>query len=71
MPYVLIGLVFAQTSGQHQMPSDASRQLLFVKLQDVKWERMYPEFGDSSPEIAILRVDPKTQATDGSSSLDA
>ena len=33
-----------------------------MSLADVKWEKILPELGDSSPEISILRVDPKTQA---------
>jgi mannose-6-phosphate isomerase-like protein (cupin superfamily) len=36
---------------------------MFVKFKDVKWEKINPELGDNSPEIAILHVDPKTQAT--------
>src|SRR5688572_27521692 len=34
-----------------------------VRFDDIQWERMVPELGDRSSEIAILRVDPKTQAT--------
>ena len=34
-----------------------------AKFEDLKWEKILPAFGDGSPEIAILRVDPKTQAT--------
>ncbi len=34
-----------------------------TNFQDVKWEKMLPELGADSPEISILRVDPKTQAT--------
>ena len=44
-------------------PPAASNHPLFLKLQDVKWERIIPDLGAMSPEIAILRVDPKTQAT--------
>jgi quercetin dioxygenase-like cupin family protein len=29
----------------------------------LKWEKILPEWGEDSPEISILRVDPKTQAT--------
>jgi mannose-6-phosphate isomerase-like protein (cupin superfamily) len=35
----------------------------FTKLEDAKWERMLPDLGDASPEIAILHVDSKTKAT--------
>jgi len=38
-------------------------QPMFVKPQDVKWEKILPDLGEMSPEIAILRVDSKTQAT--------
>src|SRR5207253_1245076 len=30
---------------------------------DLKWDKIIPDLGENSPEIAILRVDPKTQAT--------
>jgi quercetin dioxygenase-like cupin family protein len=30
---------------------------------DLKWETMVPELGAASPQISILRVDPRTQAT--------
>lgn len=43
-------------------PGSAAQYLSF-KFEDVKWAKMFPEWGDDSPEIAILRVDPKTQAT--------
>jgi mannose-6-phosphate isomerase-like protein (cupin superfamily) len=36
---------------------------VFTKLSDVKWEKILPDLGENSPEICILRVDPKTQAT--------
>ena len=34
-----------------------------VKYEEIKWEKILPDWGDASPRIAILRVDPKTQAT--------
>ncbi len=43
--------------------ADTSPHYLSAKFDDLKWERMFPEFGGDSPEIAILRVDPKTEAT--------
>ena len=36
---------------------------MFLNLQDVKWDKILPDLGESSPEIAVLRVEPKTQAT--------
>ena len=55
--------VMAQTNEKHPMPMDTSQHSMTVKFQDVKWEKIFPDFGDESPEIAILRVDPQTQAT--------
>src|SRR2546423_1484296 len=36
---------------------------IFSKYDDLKWAKILPDLGDSSPEISILHVDPKTQAT--------
>ena len=52
----------AQTS--ESSPSHSSDHAIFLKSQDIKWERIMPELGDVSPEISILHVDPKTQATE-------
>ena len=38
-------------------------QAVFSKYQDFKWNRILPDLGESSPEISILGVDPRTQAT--------
>jgi hypothetical protein len=38
-------------------------QALFRNYQDFKWNRILPDLGENSPEICILSVDPKTQAT--------
>ena len=32
-------------------------------FRDLKWQPILPELGADSPQIAILRVDPKTKAT--------
>ncbi len=58
----LPGPLAAQTS-QHSAHAAASAAALFLKFQDLKWEKIVPEFGGDSPEIAFLRIDPKTQAT--------
>jgi quercetin dioxygenase-like cupin family protein len=44
-------------------PASAPAQPMSLKLEDVKWAKILPDLGELSPEIAILRVDPKTQAT--------
>lgn len=36
---------------------------MFVKYEDAKFQKIVPELGDEGPEIAMLRVDPKTGAT--------
>ena len=46
-----------------QQPSVSHDQAIYLKFQDLKWDKIAPELGDRSPEIAILHVDPSTQAT--------
>lgn len=36
---------------------------VFRNYQDFKWDRILPDLGENSPEICILGVDAKTQAT--------
>jgi quercetin dioxygenase-like cupin family protein len=36
---------------------------LNIKFQDVKWQKIFPDWTRGSPEMSILRVDPKTHAT--------
>jgi len=57
-PSATVGATVAST------PGDASaNEPIFKKLSDLKWDRILPDLGENSPEICILRVDPKTQAT--------
>ncbi len=58
-----MGAALAQTAGQHPGAPGSAREPMFVKSSELKWEKIAPEMGDGSPELAILRVDPKTQAT--------
>ena len=47
-----------------RIPGDANAQEpIFKKLSDLKWDKILPDLGADSPEICVLRVDPKTQAT--------
>lgn len=48
----------ANTSGETAMPAP-----MFQKLADAKWNKILPDLGENSPEMCILHVDPKTQAT--------
>jgi len=34
-----------------------------ARYEDLKWQTMVPDLGNDSPQISILRVDPKTNAT--------
>ena len=43
--------------------AQSSDQVLLQKFSDIKWNRIVPELGDKSPEIAFLHVDPQTKAT--------
>jgi len=57
-PSATVGATVART------PGDANaEEPIFKKLSDLKWDKILPDLGESSPEICILRVDPKTQAT--------
>jgi quercetin dioxygenase-like cupin family protein len=40
-----------------------SDQPLFQDLSQVRWQKMLPDLGDASPEVAILHVDPQSHAT--------
>ena len=51
---------FAQTRQPHPGHRDDA---IYLKSQDMKWDRIIPELGENSPEIAILHIDPNTQAT--------
>jgi hypothetical protein len=35
----------------------------FKNLSEIKWDKILPDLDENSPEICILRVDPKTHAT--------
>lgn len=63
-------LVLFAVTGQGQQPKgpdhgtkpDAPRPV-FKNYKELMWEKILPDLGDSSPEICILRVEPKTKAT--------
>jgi quercetin dioxygenase-like cupin family protein len=54
-----------QSLAQHSATahSAGAPQAVNAGYDDLKWQPIIPELGDDSPRIAILRVDPKTQAT--------
>ncbi len=59
---VLSGVVSRALVAQPQ-PSEQAAQALNLNFNDLKWERIFPELGERSAEITILRIDPSTQAT--------
>src|SRR5437867_1524836 len=56
-------LVRARDDKQAPHTTTDMAQPIFSKYADLKWEKILPDVGADSPEISILRVDPKTQAT--------
>jgi len=55
-------------SGQEPAPQTGAQmadvpQAMFKNYDDLKWNKILPDLGESSPEICILHVDPKTNAT--------
>jgi quercetin dioxygenase-like cupin family protein len=52
----------AQAPHQHT-PAGAASGGSHASLADLRWEIMVPELGANGPQAAILRVDPKTGAT--------
>jgi mannose-6-phosphate isomerase-like protein (cupin superfamily) len=50
----------AQTTELAAVTSDGP---IFKNVSGLKWDKVIPDLGESSPEISFLRVDPKTHAT--------
>jgi quercetin dioxygenase-like cupin family protein len=62
--WVLLFTVVAVAAPAAQSGAPAKPgQGMHAKYEDVKWQTMVPELGAESPQAAILRVDPATQAT--------
>jgi len=53
----------AETGEAAQVKTADMPQAHFRNYRDFKWDRILPDLGKNSPEISILGVDPKTQAT--------
>jgi quercetin dioxygenase-like cupin family protein len=60
---VVAALAVAGNKSDVTLAAGGSPQAMSTRLEDVKWEAMLPELGSDSPQISILRVDPKTNAT--------
>jgi mannose-6-phosphate isomerase-like protein (cupin superfamily) len=53
----------AQSAHQHPAPGGQADAGSHARYADLHWQVMEPALGEASPRAAILRVDPKTQAT--------
>src|SRR2546423_13614958 len=64
---VIISVAISGRAQDLKQPAhDASASMaetVFKNYQDLKWDKILPDLGESSPEICILHVDPKTNAT--------
>ena len=63
-------LVTFAVSGSGQQPKGPVHgakadmpEAVFKNYKDLKWDKILPDLGASSPEICILHVDPKTKST--------
>ena len=57
-------VALTQARAQSPEPANAAGDVpIFKNLSDLKWDKILPDLGESSPQICFLRIDPKTQAT--------
>jgi hypothetical protein len=68
-PAIAILIAFT-VSGRGQQPRAAdhrekpgTHQAIFKNYKDLKWAKILPDLGESSPEICVLHVDSQTKAT--------
>lgn len=57
---IVTGRVVSETNG---LDRSGAAQPVFTSYQDFKWAKVIPELGPDGPDICILHVEPKTQAT--------
>jgi quercetin dioxygenase-like cupin family protein len=69
MVSLLVALAFPAQSTTHHNPAAASQagasplHAMSAAYDDLKWQPIVPELGADSPQVSVLRVDAKTQAT--------
>src|SRR5262249_26339196 len=61
---LVLGMVFASSALAEGPPAAPPGHPINIRLQDMKWQRIFPEAGERSAEITILHIDPTTQATE-------
>jgi mannose-6-phosphate isomerase-like protein (cupin superfamily) len=57
-----VSVVVAETTVS-PVETESVDRAMNVRFEDLKWEKIVPDLGEKSSEIAFLRVDPKTKAT--------
>jgi quercetin dioxygenase-like cupin family protein len=64
---ITVSLLASKYAAETKASSDQTMSnkpgAIFTDYQDFKWNKILPDLGDSSPEIAILHIDTETQAT--------
>jgi hypothetical protein len=65
---VVLTAVGSAVGGVGQAPKPAAHaddmpSAVFKNYKDLKWDKILSDLGEASPEICILHVDPKTNAT--------
>jgi mannose-6-phosphate isomerase-like protein (cupin superfamily) len=61
--FLIVVFTVAQSQSGETAATGSSSQAMSAKYEDLTWQTMVPELGNDSPQISILRVDPKTKAT--------
>ena len=61
--FLVATLSATQNDGGAAPATNDASQATSVPYENLKWQSIVPALGKDSPEITILRVDPKTQAT--------
>jgi mannose-6-phosphate isomerase-like protein (cupin superfamily) len=61
---IATALAFPLSGWAGSNPSETSSNAPdFKNLADLKWDKILPDIGENSPQICVLHVDPKTEAT--------
>ena len=64
IPLALAIAALIQIQAQSPEPvTTAADAPIFKNLSELKWDKILPDLGESSPEICFLHIDPKTHAT--------
>ena len=60
--FLTVAVVVLQTNVS-PVEAESVDHTMNIRFEDLKWEKIVPDLGEKSSEIAFLRVDPKTKAT--------